>query len=221
MTATLTVAASARPTPSSTHGRRRALLALARFESVRMLRHPLTIAAALLFLGPWLWGWLSGSANRYPVLPDELITIQLLALPILGGSALIVANLVTLRAHRHHVDASYDVLVLPPAWRVGGFLLALLPLAGLSLLLVGVRVGVSAALPGAAGSVDVAAMLTPSALTLLLGAVGVLAGVADPLRAGRPPARPARPRAGVRGDHGDHTDAHRDRLALPVSGLHQ
>ncbi|WP_328653320.1 hypothetical protein OG598_05420 [Micromonospora sp. NBC_00330] len=177
MTATLTVAASARPTPSSTHGRRRALLALARFESVRMLRHPLTIAAALLFLGPWLWGSLSGSANRYPVLPDELITIQLLALPILGGSALIVANLVTLRAHRHHVDASYDVLVLPPAWRVGGFLLALLPLAGLSLLLVGVRVGVSAALPGAAGSVDVAAMLTPSALTLLLGAVGVLAGV--------------------------------------------
>ncbi len=142
-----------------------------------MLRHPLTIAAALLFLGPWLWGSLSGSANRYPVLPDELITIQLLALPILGGSALIVANLVTLRAHRHHVDASYDVLVLPPAWRVGGFLLALLSLAALTLLLVGIRVGVSAALPGAAGSVDVATLLTPSALTLLLGAIGVLAGV--------------------------------------------
>ncbi|MEU8285333.1 hypothetical protein AB0C01_13430 [Micromonospora sp. NPDC048905] len=177
MTATLTVATPARPTPSSTPGRRRALLALTRFESVRMLRHPLTVAAALLFLGPWLWGSLSGSANRYPVLPDELITIQLLALPILGGSALIVANLVTLRAYRHHVDASYDVLVLPPAWRVGGFLLALLPLAGLSLLLVGVRVAVSAVLPGAAGSVDVAALVTPAALTLLLGAVGVLSGV--------------------------------------------
>ncbi|MCG5445955.1 hypothetical protein NIE79_004484 [Micromonospora sp. NIE79] len=177
MTATMTVAAPARPTPSSTQGRRRALLALARFESIRMLRHPLTVAAALLFLAPWLWGWLSGSANRYPVLPDELITIQLLALPILGGSALIVANLVTLRAHRHKVDASYDVLVLPPAWRVGGFLLALLPLAGLSLLLAGVPVGDSAALPGAAGSVDIATLLTPSALTLLLGAVGVLAGV--------------------------------------------
>ncbi|MGC4813723.1 hypothetical protein ACLQ29_24600 [Micromonospora sp. DT228] len=177
MTATLTVATPTRPTPSSTHGRRRALLALARFESVRMLRHPLTLAAALLFLSRWLWGWLSGSANRYPVLPDELITIQLLALPILGGSALIVANLVTLRAHRHKVDASYDVLVLPPAWRVGGFLLALLPLAGLSLLLVGVRVGVSAVLPGAAGGVDVADLVTPAALTLLLGAVGVLSGV--------------------------------------------
>ncbi|WP_433261799.1 hypothetical protein ACQPWR_20975 [Micromonospora vinacea] len=177
MTATTTLAAPARPTPSSTHGRRRALLALARFESVRMLRHPLTISAALLFLGPWLWGWLSGSANRYPVLPEELITIQLLALPILGGSALVVANLVTLRAHRHNVDASYNVLVLPPAWRVGGFVLALLPLAGLSLLLVGVRVGVSAVLPGAAGRVDVAALLTPAALTLLLGAAGVLSGV--------------------------------------------
>ncbi|MET8042212.1 hypothetical protein ABZU25_15300 [Micromonospora sp. NPDC005215] len=177
MTAALTVAAPVRPTPSSTDGRRQALLALARFEAVRMLRHPLTIAAALLFLGPWLWGWLSGSANRYPVLPDELIIIQLLALPILGGAALIVANLVTLRAHRHRVDASYDVLVLPPAWRVGGFLLALLPLAGLSLLLVAVRVGVSAVLPGAAGSVDVPALVTPSALVLLLGAVGVIAGI--------------------------------------------
>ncbi|WP_433125111.1 hypothetical protein ACQPWW_21780 [Micromonospora sp. CA-240977] len=177
MTAALTVATPTRPTPSSTHRRRQALLALARFEALRMLRHPLTIAAALLFLGPWLWGWLSGSANRYPVLPEELITIQLLALPILGGSALIVANLVTLRSHRHKVDASYDVLVLPPAWRVGGFLLALLPLAGLSLLLVAVRVGVAAVLPGAAEGVDVAALVTPSALVLLLGAVGVLAGV--------------------------------------------
>ncbi|MEU8419694.1 hypothetical protein AB0C15_02305 [Micromonospora sp. NPDC048835] len=177
MTATLTADAPTRPTPSSSNGRRKALLALARFESIRMLRHPLTIAASLLFLGPWLWGWLSGSANRYPVLPDELITIQLLALPILGGSALIVANLVTLRASRHRVDASYDVLVLPPAWRVGGFLLALLPLAGLSLVLVGVRVGVSAVLPGAAGNADVATLVTPAALTLLLGAAGVLAGV--------------------------------------------
>lgn len=178
MTATSMVApAPTRPTPSSTGGRRQALLALARFEAVRMLRHPLTIAAALLFLGRWLWGWLSGSANRYPALPDELIVIQLLALPILGGSALIVANLVTLRAHRHKVDVSYHVLVLPPAWRIGGFLLALLSLAGLSLLLVGVRVGISAMLPGAAGSVDVAALVTPAALVLLLGAVGVLCGV--------------------------------------------
>ncbi|MCG5468993.1 hypothetical protein LADH09A_002894 [Micromonospora sp. LAH09] len=178
MTATSTLApAPARPTPSSTDGRRQALLALARFEAFRMLRHPLTIAAALLFLGPWLWGWLSGSANRYPVLSDELIVIQLLALPILGGSALIVANLVTLRAHRHKVDASYDVLVLPPAWRLGGFLLALLSLAGVSLLLVGVRVGVSALLPGAVGSVDVATLVTPAALVLLLGAVGVFCGV--------------------------------------------
>ncbi|MEK8104348.1 ATP-binding cassette domain-containing protein [Micromonospora sp. M12] len=55
MTATSTVAAPAHPVPSSTDGRRHALLALARFESVRMLRHPLTIAAALLFLAPWLW----------------------------------------------------------------------------------------------------------------------------------------------------------------------
>lgn len=173
----MTVNAPVPPTPSSTAGRRRALLALAWFESFRMLRHPLTIAAALLFCCPWLWGWLSGSANRYPVLPDELITMQMLALPILGGSALIVANLVTLRAHRHKVDESYDVLVLPPAWRVGGFLLALLPLAGCSLLLVGVRLGVSAMLPGAAGSVDIAALVNPPALVLLLGAVGVLCGV--------------------------------------------
>ncbi|MBM0206510.1 hypothetical protein JNW90_28540 [Micromonospora sp. STR1s_5] len=177
VTSTVAPAPAARPTPPSTDGRRQALLALARFEAVRMLRHPLTIAAALLFLGPWLWGWLPGSANRYPALPDELITIQLLTLPILGGSALIVANLVTLRAHRHKVDVSYDVLVLPPAWRVGGFLLALLSLAGLSLLLVGIRVGLSAMLPGAAGSVDVATLVTPPALTLLLGAVGVLCGV--------------------------------------------
>ncbi|MEU3454916.1 hypothetical protein ABZ671_15140 [Micromonospora sp. NPDC006766] len=152
----------------------RAMLALARVESIRMLRHPVSIAAAVLFLGPWIYGQLSGGANRYPVPADAAISVQIFGLLLFGGAAMVVANLGVLRAYRHRTDRLYDVLVLPAPWRTGGFLLALLPYGAAVGVLVGIVVGGAALQPGAAGLPDPAELLTTPVLAVLLGAFGVL-----------------------------------------------
>ncbi|GAA2646587.1 ABC transporter [Dactylosporangium fulvum] len=153
---------------------RRAMLALARVELIRMLRHPVSIAAALLFMGPWLYGQVSGGASRYPVPTDTAVTVQIFGLLLFGGAAMVVANLGVLRAHRHRTDRLYDVLVLPAPWRTGAFLLALLPYGAVVGLLVGIVVGRAALRPGAAGLPHPAEVLTTPVLAVLLGAFGVL-----------------------------------------------
>lgn len=153
---------------------RRAMLSLARVEAIRLLRQPVTIVGILLFVGPELYGWLSGGANRYPVLQDEDRSQQLLALLVLGGAALVAANLGALRAHRHTTTALFDTLVLPRAWRTGAFLLAVVPFGLLVAVLAAVRVGLLAAVPGAAGRPDAFELAAYPAVVLLLGAAGVL-----------------------------------------------
>ena len=159
---------------SMTGAPQRAMLALARVESIRMLRHPVSIAAALLFLGPWIYDQMSGGANRYPVPTDTAISMQIFGLLLFGGAAMVTANLGVLRAHRHRTDRLYDVLVLSASWRTGGFLLALLPYGAVVGVLVGIVVGRAALQPGAAGLPDPAEVLTTPALAILLGAFGVL-----------------------------------------------
>ncbi|MCW6007944.1 hypothetical protein K1W54_25875, partial [Micromonospora sp. CPCC 205371] len=153
---------------------RGAMLALARVESRRLLRHPVTIVGLLLFLAPMVYQWASGGANRFPVLHDEDWSKQFIGLLTLGGAALVAANLAALRAHRHGTTAQYGVLVLPDAWRTGAFLLAVVPFAGVVALLVVVRIGLLALLPGAAGSPNPAELAAFPAMVLLLGALGVL-----------------------------------------------
>ncbi|TDC84196.1 hypothetical protein E1193_06355 [Micromonospora sp. KC606] len=153
---------------------RRAMVALARVEAVRLLRHPVTIAGILLFVGPELYGWLSGGANRYPVLQDEDRSKQFLALLALGGAALIAANLAALRAHRHATTVLYDTFVLPQPWRTGAFLLSVVPFGLLVAVLVAVRIGLLAAVPGAAGRPNPYELAAYPAAVLLLGAAGVL-----------------------------------------------
>ncbi|GAA4732996.1 hypothetical protein [Phytohabitans rumicis] len=153
---------------------RRAMLALARFESLRLLRHPVTVIGVLLFIAPWLYGWISGRANRYPVLQEADWSNQFLALLTLGGAALVATNLAALRAYRHRTTAQYDVLVLPASWRTGAFLLSVVPFAAVVAVLVGVRVGGLALLPGAAGRINPYELAAYPAVVLLLGAVGVL-----------------------------------------------
>jgi hypothetical protein len=154
--------------------RRRAMLALARVEAVRLLRHPLVIAGALLFIGPWAVGQLTGTGDRYPVLQDADAAAQFVAMLLLGGAALVAANLAALRAHRHRASAMFDVLVLPDPWRTGGFLLAVLPLGAVAAALAGLRIAVLAASPGAAGRPSPWELLLYPAVVLLLGAAGVL-----------------------------------------------
>lgn len=155
--------------------RARAMLALARAEARRSARHPVTIAAVLLFTGPWLYSWLLGDANRYPVLHDEDRAMQFPCALVLGGAALVVANLAVLRPRRHGTNAVLDVLLLPPAWRTGAHLLAVLPLGLIAATAVGVRITVLAAAPGAAGRVNAYELATGPIAVVLLGAVGVVA----------------------------------------------
>jgi hypothetical protein len=154
--------------------RRRAMVALARTEATRSLRHPVTIAAVLLFLGPWLYGWLAGSANRYPVLQDEDRGLQFLAVLLLGGAALVVGNLAVLRPRRHGTAALYDVLVLPAAWRTAAHLLATGAFGLLAAVLVAVRVTALATAAGAAGRLNPYELVATPLAVMLLGAVGVL-----------------------------------------------
>lgn len=153
-----------------------AMVALARFEAVRLVRHPVSIVATVLFLAPWLYGWATGGANRYPVLQDDDRLMQVAVLVVLGGAALIVANLAVLRGHRHGTAAQEDVLVLPASWRTGALLLALLPFGLGAAALVAVRIGVSAALPGAAGRPNPFELASGPVAAVLLGAFGIVLG---------------------------------------------
>ncbi|MEV4622211.1 hypothetical protein AB0J74_26305 [Asanoa sp. NPDC049573] len=156
--------------------RRRAMLALARVEAVRMLRHPVTVAAVLLHVGPWVWVLARPGADHYPVLHADVVTLQMAATLLLGGSALVVANLATLRERRHRTDAVSDLLVLPPPWRTAAFLVAVLALAGLALLVFAAQVTTLALLPGRAGVLDVSDVAIPAGIVAVLGAAGVLLG---------------------------------------------
>ncbi|MGN9907476.1 hypothetical protein ACTMTJ_07955 [Phytohabitans sp. LJ34] len=152
---------------------RRAMLALARVEAVRLLRHPAVILGVLLFMVPWAVGKLIGG-DRYPILQDADSAPQFVAMLLLGGGALVGASFAALRAQRHHTAPLYEVLVLPDPWRTGAFLLSVVPLAVVAAALAGVRIGFLAALPGAAGRPNPWELALYPALVLLLGAAGVL-----------------------------------------------
>jgi hypothetical protein len=153
---------------------RRAMLALARAEAVRLLRHPAVVAGLLLFIGPEIYPWLTGGANRFPILQEQDWSTQFLALLTLGGGALIGANLAALRADRHATTALYDTLVLPRPWRTGGFLLSVAPFAGVVAVLVVARIVVLGLLPGSVGRPDGYELALHPATVLLFGAAGVL-----------------------------------------------
>ncbi|GAA4257255.1 ABC transporter [Dactylosporangium darangshiense] len=155
-------------------GNGRAALALARVEAARFLRHPLTVAALLLFVSPWVYDLATGTANRFPVLADAAVDLQVLGLFALGGGAMVTAHLAALRAHRHNADELFDTLVLLPPWRTLASLLALLPYAGVVAVLVAARLVALALRPGAVGVPDLADAAVVPAVVALFGAVGVL-----------------------------------------------
>ncbi|MFI5914308.1 hypothetical protein [Dactylosporangium sp. NPDC051541] len=156
---------------------RRAMRALVRVESIRFVRHPLTIAALLLFLAPWIYSVAAGGTGPFAVLHDAVVDLEVLAMFALGSGALAVANLAALRAHRHRTDELYGTLVLPAPWRAGAVLLALVPYAAVATAVVGARLGVLALRPGAVGRPDPAEVALVPAVIVLFGAVGVLLAV--------------------------------------------
>jgi hypothetical protein len=155
----------------------RAMFALARVESVRLLRHPLTLVAVLLLTGPVLYGWFLGDGvPRYPVLHEPPRAVQLAFLFMLGGAALIAANLAVLRAHRHRTVQQFDVLVLPQRLRTGAHLMSLLPVALLGAVLATAYLITLALAPKAVGRLDPYEIAAVPVLVALMGAVGVLLG---------------------------------------------
>jgi hypothetical protein len=156
-------------------GRRSAVLALARVEGRRLLRHPITVVAVLFLVGIWVSGWFTNEANQYPVLQDADRDTQLGMMLLVGGAALVAGNLAVLRAHRHGTTALSDVLVLPERLRTAAHLLAVLPLGVLAAALTVARIGVLSLAP-AAGRPNPYELVAGPATVLLLGAFGVLLG---------------------------------------------
>lgn len=153
---------------------RRAVAALARVESVRLLRHPLTAAASLFVIGIAISGWFTNQANQYPVLQDVDRDTELAMMLLIGGAALIGGNLAVLRAHRHGVQTLSDVLILPERSRTLAHLLAVVPLAALAAVLVVARIAVLTIFAPAAGRANPYELATGPVTVLLLGALGVL-----------------------------------------------
>lgn len=163
------------PAPAaSSRPRAAAVLALARAESVRMLRHPAVLVAAAVIVLPWLYRAATGDeGNLFPVLQVESRLLQLPML-LLAAATTLAVNLACLRASRQGVDPLYEVLVLPRWARVAAHLLSVLPVAVLAAALSGARLLYLGTRSGAAGSVQVWELLAVPALVLLGGAVGVL-----------------------------------------------
>jgi hypothetical protein len=156
-------------------GDRRATLALARVESRRLVRHPITLAAVLFLAAIWVSGWFTNQANQYPVLQDADRDTQLGMMLLLGGAALVAGNLAVLRPHRDRTTALSEVLVLPVRPRTAAHLLAVLPLGLLAVALTAARVALLALAP-AAGHPNPYELVTGPVLVLLFGAIGVLVG---------------------------------------------
>ncbi|GAA1288290.1 ABC transporter [Planotetraspora silvatica] len=156
--------------------RHRAVLALARVETVRMLRHPVTVAATLLLAGFWVSSWFAIGTSRYPVLQDLDRDSAIGMMILLGGAALIVGNLAVLRAHRDGTTGLSQVLILPDRARTVAHLFAPLPLAVLGAVLIVARMAILAICTPAAGHPNPYELATGPATVLLLGALGVLLG---------------------------------------------
>ncbi len=155
---------------------RRAVIALARVEAVRLLRHPLTVVATLFLLGIWVSAWFTNEVNHYPVLQDVDRDSDLGMMLLLGAAALIAGNLAVLRAHRDGTTSLGQVLILPAPARTVAHLLAVVPVAAAGAVLILVRIAVLAVLTPAAGHPDPYEVATGPVTVLVLGALGVLLG---------------------------------------------
>jgi hypothetical protein len=155
---------------------RRAAVALARVEAVRLLRHPLTIAATLFLLGFWVSAWFTNEANHFPVLQDVDRDSDLGMMLLLGAAALIAGNLAVLRAHRDGTTNLGQVLILPAPARTLAHLLAVVPVVLLGAVLILIRVAVLTAFTPTAGHPNPYELATGPVTVLVLGALGVLLG---------------------------------------------
>ena len=161
--------AARRAAPRS-HARRRhrsPVVALARAEGRRLVRHPIVLASIPFCAGTFvLVTW-----NHAPVLSRDDILTGLALLPF-AGAVLLAAHLAATRSHRHGTDELYESAATTAAQRTAGHLASLLWPAGLSLVLVGAALLYLMAL-GPVGRPDPVELLAGPSLVLFGGTLGV------------------------------------------------
>jgi hypothetical protein len=160
---------TARQAPRS-HARRRhrtPVVALARAEGSRLLRHPIVLASMPFCVGTFLLlTW-----NQAPVLSRDDILIGLALCP-LAGAVFLAAHLGATRSFRHGTDELYEGTVTTPAQRTAGHLLSVLWTIGLSVLLVVAGLLYLVALHAVARP-DPLELLTGPSFVILAGVLGV------------------------------------------------
>jgi hypothetical protein len=162
-------------------GHRKAIAALARIEAVRLLRHPLVLAAAAL--SAYLLVRI-GMADE-PILNSADIGTQWPLVP-LAAATMVAVNLAVLRPRRCDAEELYATVPLGPAGRTMAHLISVVPVAAAACALVGADIVWLATRPYAAGSPNPAELATGPALVLVFGAVGVLLGRVAPSVAAGP-----------------------------------
>lgn len=144
------------------------VLALARIEAVRLLRHPLVLASVLLSC--WLL-WRQARAEL-PVLYVLDVESQE-ALAPLAAMTMLAANLAALRSVRSGTEELYGSMRLSAVSRTLAHLVSVLPLVALAGLLVGAELAWLATDEYAAGAPSPAEVVTGPALVLFTGLLGV------------------------------------------------
>ncbi|MGW0837944.1 ABC transporter permease [Streptomyces prunicolor] len=150
----------------------RAIFALARFESRKLLlRIPVLFMLAAYVA--WIVWRTKADWNGYPALQDVDRATQTGPL-LVGFAVLLCVNQAVLRSQRHDTERLFGVLVLEPWRRTAAHALSILPVTGLVALGVAAQFGWQAAKSTAVGNGSVGELLVGPLCVLLCGAIGLL-----------------------------------------------
>ncbi|NEE14142.1 ABC transporter permease [Streptomyces sp. SID7499] len=161
----------------------KAVLALALFESRRLLTRIPVLLAFAVYLGWTVWR--AGKAwGDYPALQDADRATQ--SAPMLVGLAVMLSvNQAALRSRRHGTERHFAVLLLPHWCRTAAHALSVVAVALLTAVCVAGQFGSEALRPGAIGQGSVGELLVGPLTVLLFGLAGLLVAglVRSPLAA--------------------------------------
>ncbi|MFF5372128.1 ABC transporter permease [Streptomyces sp. NPDC013187] len=161
----------------------KAVLALALFESRRLLTRIPVLLAFAVYLGWTVWR--AGKAwGDYPALQDADRATQ--SAPMLVGLAVLLSvNQAALRSRRHGTERHFAVLVLPHWCRTVAHALSVVAAALVTAVCVAGQFGREALRPGAVGHGSVGELLVGPLTVLLFGLAGLLVAglVRSPLAA--------------------------------------
>lgn len=163
------VAPGTRPDPG---GPRKAVFALALFETRRLLTRIPVLLAFAVYLGWTVWR--SGKAwGDFPALQDADRATQ--GAPMLIGLAVLLSvNQAALRSRRHGTEQLLTVLVLPAWRRTAAHALSVVAVALVTAVCVAGQFGREVLRPGAIGHGSVGELLVGPLTVLLFGLVGLL-----------------------------------------------